>query len=36
MPKSDEFDRAVSFEKDNGLESLCWVLLNSREFLYVQ
>ncbi|HUR47287.1 MAG TPA: DUF1553 domain-containing protein [Candidatus Saccharimonadales bacterium] len=32
----DELSRALAFEKEHGLESLCWVLLNSSEFMYVQ
>jgi hypothetical protein len=35
-PRKDELERALALEKQNGLESLCWVLLNSSEFLYVQ
>jgi len=35
-PTPREKDRAAALVKDHGLENLCWVLLNSSEFLYVR
>jgi hypothetical protein len=35
-PSAGERDAALAAERDRGLPSVCWVLLNSTEFLYVQ
>ena len=35
-PSAQERDQALAAERDRGLPSVCWVLLNSTEFLYVQ
>jgi len=35
-PTSAEKERAVGHVRENGVESLCWVLLNASEFLYVR
>jgi len=35
-PRRDEMKQAVELARFHGLESLCWVLLNSSEFLYVR
>jgi len=36
MPTPAEIDRALTAVKERGLGSLCWALLNSTEFVYVQ
>jgi hypothetical protein len=33
--KSDELQAAATLVAENGMESLCWALLNSTEFIYV-
>src|SRR5262249_17339895 len=35
-PTKAEAGRAAALAKEHGLESLCWVLLNASEFLYVR
>lgn len=35
-PRSDELKSAVELAQAHGLESVCWVLLNASEFLYVR
>ena len=35
-PRRDELKRTAELVHDHGTESLCWVLLNSSEFLYVR
>jgi hypothetical protein len=35
-PTKTETERAATLTKEHGLESLCWVLLNASEFLYVK
>jgi hypothetical protein len=35
-PTADEETRATALVRENGLENLCWVLLNSSEFLNVR
>ena len=35
-PTDEERSRAVAAARDRGLASVCWALLNSSEFLYVQ
>jgi len=35
-PRKEESARAVKLARENGMESVCWVLLNSSEFLYVR
>jgi hypothetical protein len=35
-PSKTELPEATDFVRKNGLKSLCWVLLNSSEFLYVR
>jgi hypothetical protein len=35
-PSDTERDRAVNHVRDHGVESLCWVLLNASEFLYIR
>jgi len=35
-PTDEERQRAVSAARERGLHSVCWALLNSSEFLYVQ
>jgi hypothetical protein len=34
-PTSKEAVKATAFVRQNGLESLCWALFNSSEFLYL-
>jgi hypothetical protein len=36
MPTKDETGRALALVREHGVESLCWVLLNASEFLYVR
>jgi hypothetical protein len=36
VPSKTELPTATEFVRKNGLKSLCWVLLNSSEFLYVR
>ena len=35
-PSRDEINRALPAAKERGLASVCWALLNSTEFIYVQ
>ena len=35
-PSKSELERANAFATENGMASLCWVLLNSSELLYVK
>ena len=35
-PTVVEKERAVGHVRENGVESLCWVLLNASEFLYIR
>jgi hypothetical protein len=35
-PRRDEAREAATLVRQHGLESLCWALLNSSEFLYVR
>ena len=35
-PQRGELKQAVALARDHGVESFCWVLLNSSEFLYVR
>jgi hypothetical protein len=35
-PTATETQRAVAVARENGLGSVCWVLLNANEFLYVK
>jgi hypothetical protein len=35
-PRKDETTRAAALAQEHGMESVCWVLLNSSEFLYVR
>ncbi len=35
-PTDAEKERAVGHVRENGIESLCWVLLNASEFLYLR
>jgi hypothetical protein len=35
-PSATEKARAVGHVRENGIESLCWVLLNASEFLYIR
>ena len=35
-PTADETNRATAAAKDRGLNSVCWALLNSTEFIYVR
>jgi hypothetical protein len=35
-PSADELARAIHAARERGLPSVCWVLLNSTEFLYVR
>jgi hypothetical protein len=35
-PTAAEAERAVAAARDRGLESVCWALLNSTEFVYVR
>jgi hypothetical protein len=35
-PTESESDRAVIHVREHGIESLCWVLLNASEFLYLR
>jgi hypothetical protein len=35
-PTKDETERAAALVREHGAESLCWVLLNASEFLYVR
>ena len=35
-PNEKEAERALAAAKESGLASLCWALLNSTEFVYVQ
>ncbi len=35
-PRRDELKQAIEQARDHGMESLCWVLLNSSEFLYLR
>jgi hypothetical protein len=35
-PSATELDRATAAARDRGLQSVCWALLNSTEFLYVK
>jgi hypothetical protein len=36
MPTPVEKEQAVGHVRENGIESLCWVLLNASEFLYIR
>jgi hypothetical protein len=36
QPTADEKQRAAGHVREHGIESLCWVLLNASEFLYVR
>jgi hypothetical protein len=36
MPTATEKERAVGHIREQGVESLCWVLLNASEFLYIR
>ena len=35
-PSADETRQALALARDHGLESVCWVLFNASEFLYVR
>jgi hypothetical protein len=35
-PRTDETKQSISLAREHGMESVCWVLLNSSEFLYVR
>jgi hypothetical protein len=35
-PKPAEAERAAKLVREHGLENLCWVLLNTSEFLYLR
>jgi len=35
-PRRDELKQSIELARAHGMESLCWVLLNSSEFLYVR
>jgi hypothetical protein len=35
-PRTDETRQAFALARDHGLESVCWVLFNASEFLYVR
>ncbi len=35
-PRKEETARAVALARDQGMESVCWTLLNASEFLYVR
>jgi hypothetical protein len=35
-PRREEAKEAATLVREHGLESLCWALLNSSEFLYVR
>ena len=35
-PRREETKGAITLVREHGLESLCWALLNSSEFLYVR
>jgi hypothetical protein len=36
FPQKDELDAAISVARERGVFNVCWALLNSTEFLYVQ
>jgi hypothetical protein len=36
VPTATEKERAVAHVREHGIESLCWVLLNASEFLYIR
>jgi hypothetical protein len=36
LPTAEEAARGKQVAEERGLESLCWVLLNSTEFIYVR
>jgi len=35
-PRADEMNQSIALAREHGMESVCWVLLNASEFLYVR
>jgi hypothetical protein len=35
-PRADEMKHSIALAREHGMESVCWVLLNASEFLYVR